>query len=76
MPEYAPPSILYCIVNPATEGTDGKVKADAHVFAGAVMVGAVGNITTLTTLLISQAVVVPGRLLPQAGVKAYCADIV
>jgi hypothetical protein len=40
-----PPSMLYCVVNPATVVTDGSVKAAAQVFAGAVMTGAVGKTT-------------------------------
>jgi len=47
----APSSILYSTLNPATAGTAGKIIADSQVFAGAVIVGANGNITTFTKLL-------------------------
>ena len=40
------PSILYSAVNPLTAGTDGKLNAALHVFAGAVITGAVGKTTT------------------------------
>ena len=48
-------------------GTEGNAKEEAHAFDGAVITGAVGKITTLTVLLISQAAVVPGGLLPHAS---------
>ena len=52
-----------------TAATVGKVNAALHVLAGAVMVGAVGKITTLTVLLIVQPAgpVVPAAMLPQAA---------
>jgi hypothetical protein len=48
--EKAPPSILYCTLNPDTGVTVGKINAEAHVLAGAVMVGAAGK-TTIQTVL-------------------------
>ena len=68
---YAPPSMLYCTLNPATDVTAGKVNADAQVLAGAVITGAAGNITTLTVLLGPHEPVptVPMPILPQAEVK-------
>jgi len=37
--------MLYSTLKPATGGTVGKVKAVLHVFAGAEIDGAAGNIT-------------------------------
>ncbi len=73
-----PASILNCTSNPLTEGTDGSVKAALHVFAGAVIVGAKGKITTLTVLLFPQdpGPVEPARVLPQSDVRTYLAWIV
>ena len=41
----APPSILYCTVNPDTAVTVGSVNAALHVFAGTANIGAEGNTT-------------------------------
>ena len=66
---YAPPSTLYWILKFATTGTLGKTKADAQVFAGAVIVGALGNTTTWIVLLFPHAPVpaVPARVAPQSA---------
>jgi hypothetical protein len=63
----ASPSMLYSTLKPATVLTVGKLNADAQVFAGAVIVGAFGKITTLTVLLFPHAPVpaVPARVVPQ-----------
>jgi hypothetical protein len=76
--EKAPPSMLYWTVNPETEGTDGNVKAEAQVLAGAVITGAAGNITTWTILLTPHGPlpVEPAAVVPQAAVKTYCAWMV
>ena len=76
--ENAPPSILYSTLKPVTAVTVGKINADAHVPAGSVIVGAVGNITTLTVLLTPHE---PGPavlvvVLPQAAVRKYSATTV
>ena len=73
-----PPSMLYCVVNPARVVTAGRVKADAQAFAGAVMTGAAGNMTTLTVLLVPHDPVpaVPAGVLPQADVNTYLATMV
>ena len=76
--EKAPPSILYCVVKLDTAATVGNVNAALHVFAGAVIFGAVGNIVTLTILLAEhptgpEVVVV---VLPQSAVRKYCATTV
>ena len=67
----AAPSMLYSTVKPDTADTLGKLNADAHVFAGAVIVGAFGKITTLTVLLLPQAPVpaVPAAVAPQVKVN-------
>lgn len=66
------------MLNPVTEGTAGNVKAVLQEFAGAVITGAVGNITTLTILLFRHAPVpmLPAGVLPHAVFKTYLADIV
>ena len=71
--ENAPPSMLYCTVNPETAVTVGRVNAALHVLADAVSVGAVGKITTFTVLLDPHE---PGpvefaAVLPQADVSTY-----
>ena len=70
--------MLYSILNPVTAVTVGKVNAEAHVLAGAVKLGAVGNITTLTVLLAPHAPVpvVPAVVLPQSAVSTYLVIIV
>ena len=67
----APPSMLYSTLKPATVDTLGKLKAVAQVFAGAVIVGAFGKITTLTVLLFPHAPVpaVPAAVAPQVEVS-------
>jgi len=66
---YVPPSMLYSTLNPLTAVTVGSVKADAQVFAGALMLGALGKITTLTELLTPQEPVpaVPAAVAPQVA---------
>ena len=73
--ENAPPSILYSILNPVTGVTLGSENADAHALAGAVSVGAVGNITTFTILLTPHGPVpaVPAAILPHAADNTYLA---
>ena len=73
--ELAPPSILYSTLNPLTGVTEGNVNADAHVFVGAVITGAVGKITTLISLLAPHAPLpaVPAAVLPQVAAKTYLA---
>ena len=65
--------MLYSTLNPLTAVTLGSVKADAQVFAGALMLGALGKITTLTELLTPQEPVpaVPAAVAPQAAAKTY-----
>lgn len=67
----APPFKLYCTLNPGTATTVGNVKEALQVFAGAVIVGAVGNITTLTILLVPHepVPVVPAIVFPHAADK-------
>ena len=67
----AAPSMLYSTVKPDTATTLGKLKADAHVFAGAVIDGAFGKTTTLTVLLLPHAPVpaVPAAVAPQVEVN-------
>ena len=66
------------MLNPATAVTVGNVNAALQVLAGAVITGAVGNITTLTVLLTPHkpvpavAVAVP----PQIAAVTYLAVIV
>ena len=69
--ENAPPSMLYCTLNPATAVTVGKVNAALQVLAGAVITGAVGKITTLTVLLDPHEPVpdVPAAVPPHVAVK-------
>lgn len=73
----APPSMLYSTLNPATDGTEGNVNADAQVLAGAVMTGAVGNMTTFTVLLCAHGPVpgVPAGILPHADEVIYRATM-
>jgi len=63
--------MLYSISNPDRTGTAGKINIDAHVLTGAVSVGAIGNITTLTVLLTPHAPIpaVPAIELPHVAVK-------
>ena len=72
---YAPPSMLYSILNPVTGVTVGNVNAALHVFEVAVITGAVGKITTLTLLLSPHDPVpaVPARVAPQSAAKTYLA---
>lgn len=65
--------MLYNISKPFTTGTVGNVKLPLQVLEGAVIVGAVGNITTLTVF---PAVHAPGPgepaiVLPQSADKTY-----
>ena len=62
------PSILYSTLNPITGVTVGKVNAVPQVLAGAVIVGAAGNITTLT-VLDRHVLAVAAGVAPQAAVK-------
>ena len=73
--ENAPPSILYCTLNPATGVTVGKVNAVLQVLAGAMMTGAAGKITTLTVLL-TQGLALPAGMVSQAAANTYRACIV
>ncbi len=61
--------MLYSTVKPDTAATLGKLKADAQVFAGAVIDGAFGKITTLTVLLEPQSPSpgVPAGVAPQSA---------
>ena len=70
---YAPPSILYCTLNPATAVTVDKVKAILQVLAGVVRTGAAGKITILTVLLAAQEPVpiAPVKVLPQSAANTY-----
>ena len=67
----ASPSMLYSTLKPATVLTVGKLNAEAQVFAGAVIVGALGKITTLTVLLLPHAPVpaVPAAVAPHVEVN-------
>ena len=67
----APPSMLYCTVKPATALTIGKLKSASQVFINGSNTGAVGNITTLTVLLLPHAPVpaVPADVVPQVEVN-------
>jgi hypothetical protein len=62
-------------VNPATAGTLGNAKAVLHVFTGAVIDGAAGNMTTLTTFD-RQVLGVFATVLPQADASTYLACII
>ena len=76
--EYVPPLILYSTVKPAIAVTVGKLNAALHAFVGAVMIGALGKITTLTILLDAH-VPVPGvfaGVVPHADVSTNLATIV
>jgi hypothetical protein len=68
--------MLYSALNPVTGGTTGNVNADKQVLAGAVITGANGNITTLTTLLTPQGLTVPAAIAPHAAASTYLAEIV
>ena len=70
-----PPSILYCTVNPGTAVTAGNVNAVLHVFVGAVITGAAGNITTLIMLLTTHDPfpMAPAVVLPQPDASMYLA---
>jgi hypothetical protein len=63
--------MLYSTVKPLTALTVGKVKAEAQVFAGAVMLGAFGKITAFTVLLTPHKPVpaVPAVVAPQVAVS-------
>ena len=67
--------MLYSTVKPATGVTVGNVNADAQVFDGALITGAVGNITTLTVLLAPHDPVpeVPAKVAPQSAASTYLA---
>jgi hypothetical protein len=49
--QFVPPSMLYSILKPLTAVTVGSVNIVLHVLDGAVSTGALGKITTLTSLL-------------------------
>ena len=68
---YAPPSTLYWMLKPATAATLGNTKADAQVFAGAVITGALGKITTFTVLLgpHNPLPAVPANVAPQSAAR-------
>ncbi len=68
--QVALPSILYSTLNPVTGVTIGKVNTVPQVLAGAGIVGAAGNITTLT-VLDRQVLAVAAGVVPQAAVKTY-----
>ena len=68
--DQAVASILYSTLNPVTGVTVGKVNAVPQVFVGTVIVGAAGNITTLT-VLDRQVLAVAAGVVPQAAVKTY-----
>ena len=61
--------MLYSTLNPLKAATVGNVKAEAQVFAGALITGAVGKITTFTVLLTPQDPVpaVPAAVVPQVA---------
>ena len=61
--------MLYSISKPFTAVTLGSVKAEPHVFVGAVIIGALGKITTFTMLLTPQEPVpaVPAVVAPQVA---------
>ena len=65
--------MLYSTLNPLTAVTLGSVKADAQVFAGALILGALGKITTFTKLLTPQEPVPPepAAVEPQAAANTY-----
>jgi hypothetical protein len=71
--EKGPLLILYSTVNPDKDKsvTIGSVKATAHVFAGAAITGAEGNITTLTVLLLAQGAepAAPDKVPPQSAAR-------
>jgi hypothetical protein len=61
--------MLYSTLNPETAVTEGSVNAEAHVGAGSVMTGALGNMTVLTVLLAPQRPEpgVPAVMVPQSA---------
>jgi hypothetical protein len=63
--------MLYSMVKPLTAVTLGSVKAEAQVFAGALITGAFGKITTFTVLLTPHEPVpaVPAVVAPQVAVN-------
>jgi hypothetical protein len=63
--------MLYSTAKPLTALTVGSVKAEAQVFAGALITGAVGKITTFTVLLTPYEPVpaVPAAVAPQVEVN-------
>ena len=67
----APPSMLYSTVKPDTAATLGKLKAEAQVFAGAVIVGAGGKITALvlTGSHAAPSETASAAVLPQAAIS-------
>lgn len=71
-----PPSILYSIVNPEMEGTEGSVNAEAQVLIGTVNTGAAGKTTALTVASGQITLMEFARVLPQSAVSLYLALIV
>jgi len=70
--------MLYSILNPDCATTTGRIKADAHVFAGAVIIGAEGK-TNVVIVLSWQAgipLVVFAGIDPHAAINLYLAFMV
>ena len=73
---YAPPSILYWVVNPVTATTVGSVNPALQVLVGAINKGAEGKTTAFTVVAAQLALVVFARVPPQSVVSLYLALIV
>jgi hypothetical protein len=69
--------MLYSTLNPGTGVTPGKINADSQVFAGEVIMGAVGNITTFAVLLLPHKPLpaVPAGVPPHACMFTYLATM-
>ena len=71
-----PPSILNSVVNPEIDGTEGRVKAEAHVLVGTANTGAVGKTMAFTVFAPQVALVELASIPPQSAVSLYLALIV
>lgn len=58
------------------DGTEGRVKAEAHVFVGTVNTGAAGKTTAFTVVSAQVALIELASVPPQSDVSLYLALIV